>query len=197
MKKKQLSETREWHGPTTMGMKTLPEIMTYTGRYFNFLEPSPDSFDIQDIAHALSMICRYTGHTKQFYSVAQHSVAVSFLVPPEWAMAGLLHDAAEAFIGDVSSPLKQLLPEYKLIEKRIEKVIFQKFGLPPELPKIIKVADVKLMATEQRDLMGAGAEDWAVTKGIEPLEEVIEPLSPTYAYSAFITRYRNIKGGRA
>jgi len=191
-----MKQSREaWHGPAIHGMKLRPEIMTVSGKYFNFLDCDPDTYDINDIAHALSMLCRYTGHTKLFYSVAQHSVMVSQLVPKEHALAGLLHDAAEFVLGDVSSPLKQLLPDYKMWEKHVEKAIFKKFGLPESLPPTIKVADVKMLATEQRDLMGAGAEDWIITENIKPLPEPIKPMSSAQAYAVFLTRYRDITGG--
>lgn len=106
-----------------------PEIMTFSGRRIDLLSLNQNVYNILDIAHALSNICRFTGHTRSFYSVAQHSVLVSLLVPPEDALAGLLHDAAEAFLGDVTSPLNQLLPNYQAIERRIGKAILAHFGI--------------------------------------------------------------------
>ena len=163
--------------------------MLASGRYFDLEDPDSSEFDIEDIAHALAHICRYTGHCRTFFSVAQHSVLVSRVVPEEHAFAGLMHDAAEAFIGDVSGPLKLLLPDYAKIEDRIEAAVFARFGLPVHLPQCVKDADRVLLRTEQRDLMGADGHQWSFTAGIVPLTERIRPLPPGDAKRMFLTRY--------
>jgi len=168
-----------------------PTILTAAGRYFDLLRPWRSEIGVMEIAHALAHICRFTGHTQRFYSVAQHSVLVSHIVPPQDALAGLMHDAAEAFVGDVSSPLKRLLPEYKLIERRVEAIVLTRFGLAPSLPESVKRADLVALRTEQRDLM-LNVDGWAVTQGIEPLPQPIDPLLPEAARALFLARFHEL-----
>lgn len=173
-----------------------PTILTRWGLYFNIAEPEKtlEAASAHTIAHALSNICRFTGHVIEFYSVAQHSVMVSRLVPPEHALAGLMHDAAEAFIGDVSSPLKAMLPEYKAIEKRVEAAVFGSFGLPALLDPCVKHADLVMLATEKRDLMPQRAElgGWECIAGIEPMPEILVAMSSLAARRAFLARFEEL-----
>lgn len=172
-----------------------PTIQLASGARFSLTAPESSRIEIDDIAHALAFICRFTGHTSAFYSVAQHSVLVSNIVPPEHAFTGLMHDAAEAFIGDVSKPLKVLLPDYKAIEERVEAAVFARFGLPAKLPQCIKDADRILLRTEQRDVMGADRCKWQFTAGTQPLAEPIVPLGPEDAKRLFLARFAELSNG--
>jgi hypothetical protein len=163
-----------------------PTILTAAGHYFNFVDLKDNVVSLYDIAQALSHICRFTGHTREFYSVAQHSVLVSRIVSPKHARIALYHDAAEAYLGDVSRPLKSLLPDYQAIERRVQADILKKLGLPEEIPEEVKKADRILLATEQRDLMPAHYDVWPVIADIEPLPDRIEPWAPWDAYRCFV-----------
>ena len=104
-------------------------IRTYTGIYIDLLDPSPEDIRIEDIAHALAQVPRFAGHLKHPYSVAQHSIFCSRLAPPELKLQALLHDASEAYISDIPSPIKKHLTSYKIIERRLMDAIEERFNL--------------------------------------------------------------------
>ena len=150
-------------------------------------------FNIEDIAHSLSNLCRFNGHTSTFYSVAQHSVLVSCIVPREHALAALLHDAAEAYCGDVVSPLKALLPVYQAIHNDIERTIFLQLGLEYPAPACVRDADIVALATEVRDLMPNNPALWHNISDIEPHHEIIKPWTPESAKEVFLQRYFDLQ----
>jgi hypothetical protein len=173
---------------------TREDILTRSGQYFDYLHPERYRLEIGDIAHALANTCRFAGQCRQFYSVAQHSVYVSRIVPEEHALAGLLHDCAEAFIGDVPRPLKRMLSQYQVIEKRVEAALFAKFGIPLPLPEAVKLADLQLLAAEQAALLPPHDDEWAVLRGIAPAPIEITPVGWYEARAAFMARYDELGG---
>ena len=164
-------------------------ILTRSGRHFDFVDPQPDQIDLLDIAQALANECRYTGHVRRFYSVAQHSVLVSRIVPTHLALEGLLHDPAEAYCKDIPRPLKHMLPDYRAVEARIDRAIRARFGLPEQESAEVKRADIILLATERRDLMPADDTPWAILDGVTPLERRITALRPDRAQAMFLKRW--------
>lgn len=169
-------------------------IQTYSGRRFNPLAPVEGAIVIQDIAHSLSMLCRFTGHCRRFYSVAQHSVLVSYLCDSKDAMHGLLHDASEAYLQDLPRPLKRSgkFDAYKEYEHTLQTMIFKRFELDLIEPESVKKADTLLLATEARDLMSPLHSDWK--QPVEPLPMKIEPLNPAEAKDLFMKRFFELRG---
>jgi uncharacterized protein len=163
-------------------------MQTVTGRQFWPLDPRPEDIDIEDIAHALSMMCRFGGHCDRFYSVAEHSVLVSENVPPQDALWALLHDASEAYIADIVRPAKRFINGYKDIEGRIMAAVCGAFDLPCIEPPSVKRADNAILADEAAQIMGAKPKDWILPE--PPLGVRIIGLSPSDAKAAFLTRYR-------
>lgn len=171
------------------------EIQTANGGHFCFR--GPFEFRIEDIAAALSKICRFTGHCKDFYSVAQHSVLVSEILPPELALEGLLHDAHEAYVGDMSTTLKRMIPEYKVIERAAETAMREFFDLPAKMSVEVKHADLVMLATEKRDLMPLPGEEWSVLEGITPRFVRCHPWTWQLAERMFLARYTQLQGLRS
>lgn len=141
-------------------------IMLASGALFDLLDPEGSEFTLYDIAHGLGRVCRFAGHTNRFYTVAEHCVHVSRLVgaeDPTLARAALLHDAAEAFIGDVTRPLKALLPDYRVVEARVELAIANRFldGRPSTFSHpLIKTYDTAMCLIEARNLMPSAPGYW-------------------------------------
>lgn len=202
-----------------MDAKPNASILTYTGRVFYPLQPSAKDVALEDVAHALSNMCRFTGHTRDFYSVAEHSVRVSWLVGDLWdeavdanqrradagplvihkrrelELAALLHDASEAYLVDLPSPVKRVVSGYKEAERAVSIEVARAFGVEPELLEhdLVKAADRIMLATEKRDLMARAPEGtWETLPRARGNR--IEPWIPTHARSMFRRRFDELTG---
>lgn len=167
-------------------------IQTYTGKQFWPLEPRPQDLDTRDIAHSLSLQCRFNGHCLAFYSVAEHSVRVSRQLPADLALWGLLHDAAEAYLGDLTRPVKAKADWFKEAEEKLLQVIAEAYALPWPMPEAVRKADDVLLVTEARDLMEEPPQPWGLSAS--PLPGRIHPLGPAEAEAAFMDRYQALGG---
>lgn len=171
----------------------MPFIQTLSGKHINYTDIQHDDIVIEDIATSLSHICRFAGHLPEFYSVAQHSVLVSQLVPAEFALEALLHDAPEAYCQDIPAPLKRLLPDYQRIEAYVDGVIREKFSLPAHQHYTVKHADLVMLATERRDLDIDDGTVWPVLDGITATDLfTVIPLRPGQAYGLFMSRFNEL-----
>lgn len=175
-------------------MITTPYVSTFSGNRFYPLEPRIDRVAIEDIAHGLAYQCRFNGQTCEFYSVAQHSLVVAGLVPPALRLAALLHDAAEAYLGDMVKPLKVLLPEFAAIEDKVTLIIAETFGIDFSEYGPIKAADLIALATEKRDLMPHSVERWSYLDDVRALPDTIVPMSPRDAKLAFLNEFDRLLG---
>lgn len=164
-------------------------IQTYSGKRFELSGPiDPELIGIEDIAHSLSMQCRYNGHSSRFYSVAEHSVAMSHMVMPEARLYALLHDAAEAYIGDIITPLKT--DAMRALENKIMEAIVSRFNpyLTAKVYRGVKKADLRMLATEKEILIRPGHE-WEMLEGIEPYTIRLDCWTPLEAKNAFLARF--------
>lgn len=172
-------------------------IQTFSGKKFYLINPQPNMICIEDIAHALSMQCRFAGHIKKFYSVAEHSVLVSKLANKENKLAALLHDASEAYIADIVSPFKVFLTNYKELEHNIMLVIAEKFGFTYPFVHDIHESDVAQLKIEAKTLLNAYPQWTDEDRYATPTKSngiVPKCLSPKYAELAFLTQYNILKG---
>lgn len=169
-------------------------IYTHKGIKFWPLDPIPEEVDIEDIAHALSMKCRYGGHASKFYSVAQHSVHVSEIVAPEHAMWGLLHDASEAYLPDVPRPVKPHIPGFRDMEANVMKAVAEKFGLTGEEPAEVKAADHGILYDEMVVLMPAANLVHPSHSARKPLLKKLVPWDHMTAKRNFLNRFKKLGG---
>lgn len=171
-------------------------IETASGIKFDILEPTVDMVTIEDIAHALSQLNRFTGHTKYPYSVGQHSLHCSHLVPHEDALWALLHDASEAYIGDMNRPLKHFSEaggHYQKVETNVMAVICQKFGLPLEEPASVEKADRGMLYAEKVALMpgtpSSVSRSWGRSGSKTPANVLIVEMHPLAVEKYFLKRF--------
>jgi uncharacterized protein len=165
---------------------------THSGKAVDLITPDPDTIVFEDIAHSLAHQCRFTGHTKRHYSVAQHSILASrFVTNKRHQLAALFHDASEAYLADIATPVKQMLPDYYLLEFNMMVVIARKFGFEFPFADEIKTVDARLLMTEQEQLIGPQVKPWEIDAA--PYSSYrITYMSPARAKNAFYTRARQL-----
>lgn len=152
-------------------------IMTYSGIILDLSNPQTLSICIEDIARGLSLKYRFGGHSKSAMSVAEHSLNVAASLPAEIKLEGLLHDASEAYIGDIPSPIKSLLPDYKVFEERLMKAIAKAFGLMWPLPMIVKEADQEALTLEWEHVVLKGGMVMTADMAYNEFMQAFERLS--------------------
>lgn len=174
-----MTETESWERGSWM--------QTFTGQKFYPLDPNPTEVDPIDIAHGLSLLCRYNGHVDRFYSVAEHCVLMSRTVTPKHALWALLHDATEAYVGDMIRPLKHHMPAYRDVEDRVMAAIAARFGLAGAMPAEVKDADSRILLTERAALMSATRHAWVIDD-LTPLPVTVNGWQPQYAEQQYLSR---------
>ncbi len=165
-------------------------MQTYSGKRYYPLSPNPQDIDMEDIAHSLSLLCRFGGHVDRFYSVAEHCVVLSKWVAPENALAALLHDATEAYVVDLPRPVKHVLPQYKELEAVVWDAIARKYNIDPILPEDVKEGDNRILINEHKTLMSR-SETWTVD-ALEPLPVEITGWPPQDAEYMYIQRFQEL-----
>lgn len=178
-------------------------VQTYTGKRVSPFTLDPATIDIIDIAHSLAMQCRFNGHIKQLYSVAQHSINASYLVHPSHALEALLHDAAEYLIGDLARPIKQQIPSYAALDDLVTAGIAAKYRLDTrdETTAAVKLADNWLVIEEARiflkdDLTSEWGIEQPELEGDEP-RLYWEPIPPDVCRELFLLRFEELWAARS
>lgn len=185
--------------------KQNPSILLGSGTYFDYTNPAESKITIEDYAAGLAFQSRFQGQcchprTKKriYYSIAQHAVIGSFHVPSELAYEFLMHESGESVCGDMVSPLKSLIPQFKEVERSCEMPIAQHFGVKVTGAEIIKQVDLRMWITERNQLMNWDGIPWSgegfgdPAKQIMPFNIVIHPLGPHEAFDLFLMRWKEL-----
>lgn len=175
-----------------MTMRNGDWMETYTGAQYYPADPRVEDVRLLDIAHHLSMECRFCGACHRFYSVAEHCVHVSRVVPKDYALVGLLHDAPEAYIKDIHRPLKVSLGNYKDLERLNWAVIAERFRLPAKIPAEVHYADNAVLMAERAQLMAPTGRAWNIP--VTPADITVQAWSPELAKREFLWRYVELTG---
>jgi len=176
-------------------------FQTLKGNAFPIFDPRPSDIDIEEIAHTLAMQCRFNGHIKHFYSIAQHSVLVSKLLeewkhPVEIVFEGLMHDAAEAYVGDVISPIKRSIPAFSDVEHMTWVAIADRYNLPHVQSPVVGKADIAMLLVEKRDLCAPEPLSWGISyEGPLPVRRIKE-LGWKDAKAMFLKRFAELTAKR-
>ncbi len=166
-------------------------IQTRSGRRFWPLDPRAEDVCIEDIAHALSLLCRFGGHCDRFYSVAEHSLLVADQFSDvEGALWALLHDASEAYVQDLARPFKRMMPEYRAVEDRVQLAICERFSLDLVVPARVHAVDRAILMDERRAIMSGSDQAWA--SDCEPLGILIACYQPTTAKILFLEKFHRL-----
>jgi len=176
-------------------------LLTHTGKKVVYEDPQPDMICLEDIFFSLTRVPRFGGHTRRPYSVAEHCLKGANCLEqdtPEFALEFLLHDATEAYLGDVPTPLKAQMPGYKAIEKQFDAIIREKYGLPADMSPEVKVMDIRMLAAEKEALMPEDPVPWECLAGVEPAPVLINgdrnynwsPAALIHGMKSLFKRYR-------
>lgn len=176
-----------------------PTIECHSGTFFEFLDPKPEQVNINDIAHSLSMQCRFVGHSSRFYSVAEHSWHVARMLsgtPLSVQLGGLLHDASESYITDVPSPIKRHLANYEDIEDKIQAAVFERYDLEFPMHPAIKLADRAMLSIEAHYLLPSRGNGWDMWRHYKRagIQDAYRPvgMGPDQAKECFLDKFTEL-----
>lgn len=183
----------------TIRRESGPTMLLGSGSYFDYLAPEAAELTLDDYAYGLAFTGRFSGQCidrrtgrRVYYSVAQHCEILSRLVPQHLAYAALMHESGEVVCGDLTSPLKSLVPAYRTIEKACAAAIERRFHVEAENVSAIKPYDIRLWASERQQLLNWDGQPWGLYDKVVPFDIEIEPLDPYAAADSFLKRFAEL-----